>query len=45
MLFEMIIKTGLKDLVIYNRTHGGQNDQNDWKNEQKTQILQKIQNH
>ena len=31
------------DLVIYCKIQGGQNDQNDWKNEQNTQIYQKMQ--
>ena len=35
----MIIKKVLNDLVIYCKTPGSQNDQNDWKNEQNTQIL------
>ena len=39
----MIIKKVLNDLVIYCKTKGGQNDLNDWKNEQNTQILLKIQ--
>ena len=38
VLFEMIIKNVLNDLVIYYKTQGSQNDQNDWKNEQNTQI-------
>ena len=40
VLFEMVI---LNDLVIYCKTKGGQNDENDWKNEQNPRILQKIQ--
>ena len=36
-------KKVLNDLVIYYKTQSGQNDQSDWKNEQNTQILQKIQ--
>ena len=36
-------KEVLPDLVIYCKAQGGQNNHNDWKNEQNTQILQKIQ--
>ena len=37
-------KKVLNDLVVYCKTQGGKNDQYDWKNEENTQILQKIQN-
>ena len=36
VLFELIIKKVLNDLVIYCKTQGRQKDQNDWKNEQNT---------
>ena len=42
VLFEMIIKKVLNGLVIYCKTQGGQNDQNDWKKEKNTQILQSL---